>query len=68
METKLEVRCECLTEKEESVTEEKVCEMCGGTGEIQTYIMSEETGYNLVADDVRPCECQLKEEEFDNQD
>lgn len=39
---------------------EEACEICGGTGKITTYTRSEETGYNFVPDDIKPCTCQLE--------
>lgn len=48
-----------LTEEEELVAE---CDMCHGTGEVTTYYRDEDTGYNWVADDVKPCVCQHESE------
>lgn len=55
-----------LTEKEEAVVEdveESVCDICNGTGEVETRYRGDDTGYNWVADDVKPCLCQLSDEE-----
>lgn len=58
-----------MTEEEELVTEDiKVCDMCEGTGEVDTYYRGDDTGYNYVSDGSRPCICQLQEEEFNDQD
>lgn len=47
-----------LTDEEEDVTEEDVCDMCESTGEVSTFYCGEDTGYNSIIDGTRPCICQ----------
>ena len=51
-----------VTVEEEKVMED-VCDLCGGTGEVETYTRDESTGYNWIADDVKPCLCQINNNE-----
>lgn len=39
----------------------KVCDMCDGTGEVSTWYRGDDTGYNWIEDDTKPCLCQLSE-------
>lgn len=55
-----------LTEKEELIAEEvEVCDICGGAGEVPTYYRNDDTGFNWVQDDLKPCLCQLQDNELE---
>ncbi len=48
--------------------EDATCEFCDGTGEVAVYESNESTGYNSIVSDTKPCICQQREEEYDNQE